>query len=62
VRVLILLVILLGNIVATPFVNSIQPVVMGMPFFLFWFLIWMIITPLLTAWIYLKDKQSEAKS
>ncbi len=58
-RIVLLLIMLIGNIVAIPFVNSIQPVVIGLPFFLFWLLIWMIITPLLTWWIYAMDKNNE---
>jgi hypothetical protein len=61
-RGLILLIIFLGNIVATPFVNSIHPVIFGMSFFLFWFLIWMIITPILTWWIYSMDRKRSLSS
>ncbi|QSO47134.1 DUF3311 domain-containing protein [Alicyclobacillus mengziensis] len=55
-RILLLVIMLVGNLVAVPFVNTIHPTVLGMPFFLFWVLIWMIITPLLTWWIYAMDK------
>ncbi|KPV42724.1 DUF3311 domain-containing protein [Alicyclobacillus ferrooxydans] len=58
-RTLLLIIMLIGNILAVPFVNSIHPLVLGMPFFLFWLLIWMIITPLLTWWIYAMDQARE---
>ena len=60
-RILLLAIMFIGNLVAIPFVNSIHPVVIGMPFLLFWVLIWMIITPLLTWWIYAMD-QNKAKA
>ena len=55
-RILLLVIMFVGNLVAVPFVNRIYPTVFSMPFFLFWVLIWMIITPLLTWWIYTMDK------
>ncbi|QQE78891.1 DUF3311 domain-containing protein [Alicyclobacillus sp. SO9] len=59
-RGFLMIIILVGNIIITPFVNHLHPVVFGMSFFLFWFLIWMFITPLLTWWIYAIDKRKEA--
>lgn len=56
-RVLLLVVIILGNLVVIPFVNTIHPVVLSMPFFLFWLLLWMILTPLFTWWIYAIDNR-----
>lgn len=51
-RGILMLIIFLGNIVATPFVNHIHPLILGIPFFLFWFLAWLVITPFLTWGIY----------
>lgn len=59
-RGILMLIIFLGNIVATPFVNHIHPIIIGMPFFLFWFLAWMIITPFLTWGIYTIEKRIRA--
>lgn len=59
-RVLLLVVMFIGNIVLIPVVNTIHPVVAGLPFFLFWVLIWMIITPILTWWIYSIDNRRRA--
>ncbi|QSO51518.1 DUF3311 domain-containing protein [Alicyclobacillus curvatus] len=58
-RTLLLVIMFVGNLVAVPFVNTIHPVILGMPFFLFWVLIWMIITPFLTWWIYAMDRAEE---
>ncbi len=54
-RAVLMIIMLIGNILAIPFVNSIHPVVLSMPFFLFWLLLWMVLTPLLTWWIYRID-------
>lgn len=59
-RALLLIIMFVGNIIAVPVVNKIHPLVFGMPFFLFWLLIWMIITPLLTWIIYAMDKKRES--
>ncbi|QSO51260.1 DUF3311 domain-containing protein [Alicyclobacillus curvatus] len=58
-RVLLLIIMFVGNIIAIPFVNTIHPLIFGMPFFLSWLLIWMIITPLLTWWIYAMDQKRQ---
>lgn len=60
-RAVLFIIALAGNILVIPLVNHIHPVILSMPFFLFWILIWMIITPILTYLIYRIDKQ-KAKS
>ncbi|MCF8567555.1 DUF3311 domain-containing protein [Alicyclobacillus tolerans] len=59
-RALLFIIILVGNIFIIPFVNHIHPVVLSMPFLLFWLLIWMIITPILTYLIYRIDNNRQS--
>lgn len=58
-RAFLFLIMLIGNILIVPFVNHIHPVILSMPFFLFWLLIWMIITPILTYIIYRIDNKRQ---
>ncbi|KAB2336157.1 DUF3311 domain-containing protein [Cytobacillus depressus] len=41
---------------AIPFVNRIHPIIIGLPFFHFWLLLGMILTPVCTFIIYQLDK------
>ena len=34
-------------VLALPFVNRLRPIVLGLPFILFWILLWIILTPVL---------------
>lgn len=58
-RALLFIIMFVGNILIIPFVNHIHPVILSMPFFLFWLLIWMIITPILTYFIYRIDNKNK---
>lgn len=49
---ILLLVIILLNVGVLPLINRVQPLVMGIPFFLFWYLFSLIITPILSWFIY----------
>ena len=42
---------------ALPLVNRIQPVVLGLPFLLFWILSWVMLTPLILFLAYLAEKR-----
>ncbi len=42
---------------ALPLVNRIKPVILGLPFLLFWILIWVILTPLILFIAYLLEKK-----
>jgi len=42
---------------ALPFVNRIEPMVLGLPFILFWILSWVILTPLILFAAYLIEKK-----
>jgi hypothetical protein len=46
----------LAQLVALPLVNKIHPLILGFPLFHFWLLIWMILTPIFTWFIYLIQK------
>jgi hypothetical protein len=34
-------------VLALPFVNRLRPVILGLPFILFWILLWIVLTPVL---------------
>lgn len=42
-----------GLVAGLPFVNRIEPVVLGLPFLLFWILGWVLVTPVFLAIAYL---------
>ena len=42
---------------ALPFVNRIQPVILGFPFLLFWILCWVLLTPFILLGAYLLEKK-----
>ena len=42
---------------ALPLVNRIQPVVLGLPFLLFWILVWVLLTPLILFLAYMAEKR-----
>ena len=42
---------------ALPLVNRIKPVIFGLPFLLFWMLIWVVLTPLILFFAYLVEKK-----
>ncbi|WAH35674.1 DUF3311 domain-containing protein [Alicyclobacillus dauci] len=54
---ILLIFIIVVNVVLTSVVNHIQPVVFGLPFFLFWIFIWMVLTPFITLTIYVIEKK-----
>jgi hypothetical protein len=41
-----------AQLVVIPWVNHIHPMILGFPFFHFWLLLWMILTPLFTFAVY----------
>ncbi len=45
---------------ALPFVNRIEPMILGLPFILFWILSWVILTPLILLAAYLVEKKFNA--
>ncbi len=42
---------------ALPLVNRIRPVVLGLPFLLFWILAWVMLTPLILFLAYMAEKR-----
>jgi hypothetical protein len=42
---------------ALPLVNRIEPVILGLPFILFWILSWVILTPVILLGAYLLEKK-----
>ncbi|KFI01338.1 DUF3311 domain-containing protein [Bacillus spizizenii] len=58
-KALIVILILLPfvQLALLPLVNQIEPIVFGLPFFHFWLLLWIIITPLCSFGIYQMQKK-----
>lgn len=54
--ILLLTIPIVAQLVVLPLVNHIQPIILGFPLFHFWLLIWMILTPAFTYFIYLIQK------
>jgi len=49
----------LALIAALPFVNRLEPVVLGLPFLLFWILGWVLATPVLLGVAYLIARRAD---
>ena len=45
----------IGILVGTPFVNRVEPYVLGMPFILFWIAMWVVLSSIIMAIIYAAD-------
>ncbi|WEY96525.1 DUF3311 domain-containing protein [Bacillus subtilis] len=58
-KALIVILILLPfvQLVLLPLVNRIEPIMFGLPFFHFWLLLWIIVTPLCSFGIYQMQKK-----
>jgi hypothetical protein len=46
----------ISQLAVLPFVNRIDPIVLGLPFLQFWLFLWIVLTPLCTFGIYQLDK------
>jgi Protein of unknown function (DUF3311) len=55
---LVLLIVLpfLAQLVVLPFVNRIDPIILGLPFLQFWLFLWIVLTPFCTFGIYQLQK------
>jgi hypothetical protein len=51
----------LALVFALPFVNRIEPVILGLPFILFWILFWVAVTPLILGAAYRIERKSESQ-
>lgn len=61
---LLLILPFIGMIGCLPFVNHIEPYVLGLPFLLFWIVLWMILSSVILAIVYRFDpdnKEGEAE-
>ncbi|WP_026564286.1 DUF3311 domain-containing protein [Bacillus sp. UNC41MFS5] len=56
IKSLLIILPLISQLVVLPFVNRIDPIVLGLPFLQFWLFLWIILTPLCTLGIYQLDK------
>ncbi|CAN5745817.1 MAG: DUF3311 domain-containing protein [Rubrobacter sp.] len=45
----------LGILVGVGFVNRVEPLVLGMPFILFWIVMWVVLTSIIMAIVYRLD-------
>ena len=48
----------IGPLVLLPYVNRIEPILSGLPFFHFWLVLWIVLTPLITFLIYKIEKKN----
>ncbi|TWK82423.1 MULTISPECIES: DUF3311 domain-containing protein [Bacillus] len=48
----------IGQLVLLPYVNRIEPILIGLPFFHFWLVLWIVLTPLITFLIYKIEKKN----
>ncbi|WP_411813147.1 DUF3311 domain-containing protein [Bacillus swezeyi] len=48
----------IGQLVLLPYVNRIHPIIFGLPFFHFWLVLWIVLTPLITLIIYKMEKKN----
>jgi hypothetical protein len=44
-------------VLALPLVNRLEPVILGLPFLLFWILIWVVLTPPILVTAYICEKK-----
>ena len=44
-----------------PLVNRIEPVIFGLPFLLFWIVVWIVLTPLILLAAYLVERKFNAR-
>jgi hypothetical protein len=49
----------IGMLGGIPFVNKVNPFVLGMPFVLFWFVLWVVLTSIVMAIIYRIDPDNQ---
>jgi Protein of unknown function (DUF3311) len=52
---LLILIPFIGFLGLLPWANRIEPYVLGMPFLLFWLLLWMVLSPILLVVVYKLD-------
>ncbi|MDD5563039.1 MAG: DUF3311 domain-containing protein [Thermoanaerobaculaceae bacterium] len=52
----------LALVAGLPFVNRIEPVVLGLPFLLFWILGWVLLTPVFLAVAYVLARAAAARA
>jgi hypothetical protein len=45
----------IGILVGTPFVNRVEPYVLGMPFILFWIVMWVVLSSIIMGIVYAVD-------
>lgn len=45
----------IGLLVLAPFVNRVEPFVLGLPFLLFWIVLWVVLTAVCMGVVYLTD-------
>lgn len=53
---LLIIIPLISQLAVLPFVNRIDPIILGLPFLQFWLFLWIGLTPLCTLGIYQLDK------
>lgn len=55
-KFLLILLPIISQLAVLPFVNRIDPIILGLPFLQFWLFLWIVLTPLCTFGIYQLQK------
>lgn len=55
---LLLFIPFIGTLGFIPYVNRVEPYVLGLPFFLFWISMWMVLTSIILAIVYKFDPEN----
>ncbi|MGF6953612.1 putative membrane protein YdbT with pleckstrin-like domain [Neobacillus sp. B4I6] len=55
-KLLLIILPFISQLAVLPFVNRIDPIILGLPFLQFWLFLWIVLTPLCTFGIYQLQK------
>lgn len=55
-KFLLIILPIISQLAVLPFVNRIDPIILGLPFLQFWLFLWIVLTPLCTFGIYQLQK------
>ncbi|MEH7307596.1 DUF3311 domain-containing protein [Neobacillus drentensis] len=56
IKLLLIVLPLISQLAVLPFVNRMDPIILGLPFLQFWLFLWIVLTPLCTFGIYQLQK------
>ncbi|MBT2722781.1 DUF3311 domain-containing protein [Bacillus sp. ISL-46] len=59
-KVILIILPFISQLAVLPFVNRIDPIILGLPFLQFWLFLWIVLTPLCTFGIYQLQKSERS--